>query len=63
MIRPDTVFVVTAHYSTGGVRAFPPVAKGEALRLMRGALKYDRGASFDVQGPMPAPARVKGVWN
>ncbi len=63
MIGADKVFAVTALYSNGGTRAFPPVPRGEALRLMRGALKYDRAATFDVQGPLPAPARVKGQWN
>lgn len=57
------VFAVTAHYSHGGSRAFDPAPRSEALRLMRGALKYDRDTTFTVEGPMPAKARVAGQWN
>lgn len=59
----ERVFTVTAHYTGGGERTFADLPRTEALRRMRGALKYDKGATFTVAGPHPAPTRLAGVWN
>lgn len=56
------VFTVTAHYGSGSTRTLPDAPRSEALRFMRGCLKYDARATFTVQGPhRPAPARP-AVW-
>lgn len=62
-MRGASLFTVTAHYASGACRTFPNLPRSEALSRMRGALTQDGAATFTVEGPHPAPARLKGIWH